>query len=188
MVREGRQLEEKAIDIVNSGCLLLRDEINNLADRIDELEYILSRCMVESAELLRENPKCKQWLHRVDKEYEEVTAALTKFVETWRPILKNSIKRVPGFTPHIVELSQKHLPAISTSISSACRTGDFSDSYHELQNIASLVGKVEKVLPTEFFFLEQLMTLGRHHIGEVLPLMPLSPPFSLNLSMISVAR
>lgn len=57
-------MEEKAIDIVNRGCLLLRDEINNLADekRIDELEYILSRCMVESAELLRENPKCKQWL------------------------------------------------------------------------------------------------------------------------------
>lgn len=161
---EGRQLEEKAIDIVNSGCLLLRDEINNLADekRIDELEYILSRCMVESAELLRENPQCKQWLPRVDKEYKEVTAALTELVTTWCPILKNSIKRVPDFTPHVMELFQKHLPALSTCISSAYPTGDFSDCYHELQNIASL---------------------DRHHIGEVLPLMPLSPPFSPNLTM-----
>lgn len=173
---EGHELEEKCIDILNSGCLLLRSEIDNCLDekRIDELEHILSRCMVESAELLKENPNCKQWLPRVDKEYKEATTALTNFITTWKPILIKSSVRHRTVFPYVEELFQKHLDLLAVCISSAsaCQTGKFSDCYSELRKLDATAAKIEKILPVKCF-LEEVMALKRCHIGEVLFLAPL---------------
>ncbi|CAI9108486.1 OLC1v1008084C1 [Oldenlandia corymbosa var. corymbosa] len=121
----GDELERMAMDILNSGCLLLKSEINSRADekRLGELEYVFTRYIVESTELLRENPE-DPWLVRVTREADEARTVLTELAS------------LPAEIEEIYEKSQGHEEVLAV------------DRRHIGQVVSWLIGIPLPLLPT----------------------------------------
>jgi len=114
----GRQLPDKAIDLVDEAASRLKMEIDSLPDPIDQLERKLTSHLMEQSALAKEGDEAsKQRLREVESEIAELRERVDAMKLTW--------KREKEVIGHIQKL-QEEIESAKTESQLAQRKGDLN--------------------------------------------------------------
>ncbi len=136
-----RFLPDKAIDLVDEACAMVKTELDSMPAELDEMNHRITQLQIEEASLKKETDELsKQRLAALEKEMAELRDSFNSKKAQWENE-KNAINKVQSLRAEV--------EATKAEIEKATRTGDYAKAgelqYGKLPNLQKELEAEEKL-------------------------------------------
>lgn len=136
-----RFLPDKAIDLVDEACAMVKTELDSMPAELDEMNHRITQLQIEEASLKKENDELsKQRLAALEKEMAELRDSFNSKKAQWENE-KNAINKVQSLRAEV--------ESTKAEIEKATRTGDYAKAgelqYGKLPNLQKELEAEEKL-------------------------------------------
>ena len=136
-----RFLPDKAIDLVDEACAMVKTELDSMPAELDEMEHRITQLQIEEASLKKETDELsKQRLAALEKEMAELRDSFNSKKAQWENE-KNAINKVQSLRAEV--------ETTKAEIEKATRTGDYAKAgelqYGNLPNLQKELEAEEKL-------------------------------------------
>ena len=136
-----RFLPDKAIDLVDEACAMVKTELDSMPAELDEMDHRITQLQIEEASLKKETDELsKQRLAALEKEMAELRDSFNSKKAQWENE-KNAINKVQSLRAEV--------EATKAEIEKATRTGDYAKAgelqYGKLPNLQKELEAEEKL-------------------------------------------
>lgn len=136
-----RFLPDKAIDLVDEACAMVKTELDSMPAELDEMEHRITQLQIEEASLKKETDELsKQRLAALEKEMAELRDSFNSKKAQWENE-KNAINKVQSLRAEV--------ETTKAEIEKATRTGDYAKAgelqYGKLPNLQKELEAEEKL-------------------------------------------
>ena len=136
-----RFLPDKAIDLVDEACAMVKTELDSMPAELDEMNHRITQLQIEEASLKKETDELsKQRLDALEKEMAELRDTFNSKKAQWENE-KNAINKVQSLRAEV--------ESTKAEIEKATRTGDYAKAgelqYGKLPNLQKQLSEEEKI-------------------------------------------
>ena len=136
-----RFLPDKAIDLVDEACAMVKTELDSMPAELDEMNHRITQLQIEEASLKKETDKLsKQRLTALEKEMAELRDSFNSKKAQWENE-KNAVNKVQSLRADV--------ESTKAEIEKATRTGDYAKAgelqYGKLPNLQKQLEEEEKI-------------------------------------------
>ncbi|WP_455502465.1 ATP-dependent chaperone ClpB [Gemmiger sp.] len=136
-----RFLPDKAIDLVDEACAMVKTELDSMPAELDEMNHRITQLQIEEASLKKETDELsKQRLAALEKEMAELRDTFNSKKAQWENE-KNAVNKVQSLRAEV--------ESTKAEIEKATRTGDYAKAgelqYGKLPNLQKQLEEEEKV-------------------------------------------
>ena len=136
-----RFLPDKAIDLVDEACAMVKTELDSMPAELDEMNHRITQLQIEEVSLKKETDELsKQRLDALEKEMAELRDTFNSKKAQWENE-KNAIKKVQSLRAEV--------ESTKAEIEKATRTGDYAKAgelqYGKLPNLQKQLSEEEKI-------------------------------------------
>ena len=136
-----RFLPDKAIDLVDEACAMVKTELDSMPAELDEMNHRITQLQIEEASLKKETDELsKQRLDTLEKEMAELRDTFNSKKAQWENE-KNAINKVQSLRAEV--------ESTKAEIEKATRTGDYAKAgelqYGKLPNLQKQLSEEEKI-------------------------------------------
>ena len=136
-----RFLPDKAIDLVDEACAMVKTELDSMPAELDEMNHRITQLQIEEASLKKETDELsKQRLDALEKEMAELRDTFNSKKAQWENE-KNAINRVQSLRAEV--------ESTKAEIEKATRTGDYAKAgelqYGKLPTLQKQLNEEEKI-------------------------------------------
>ena len=136
-----RFLPDKAIDLVDEACAMVKTELDSMPAELDEMNHRITQLQIEEASLKKETDELsKQRLDALEKEMAELRDTFNSKKAQWENE-KNAINRVQSLRAEV--------ESTKAEIEKATRTGDYAKAgelqYGKLPTLQKQLSEEEKI-------------------------------------------
>ena len=136
-----RFLPDKAIDLVDEACAMVKTELDSMPAEQDEMNHRITQLLIEEASLKKETDELsKQRLDALEKEMAELRDTFNSKKAQWENE-KNAINKVQSLRAEV--------ESTKAEIEKATRTGDYAKAgelqYGKLPNLQKQLSEEEKI-------------------------------------------
>ena len=136
-----RFLPDKAIDLVDEACAMVKTELDSMPAELDEMNHRITQLQIEEASLQKESDELsKQRLANLEKELAELRDSFNSKKAQWENE-KNAIGKVQSLRAEV--------ESIKAEIEKATRNGDYAKAgelqYGKLPNLQRELEEQEKI-------------------------------------------
>ena len=136
-----RFLPDKAIDLVDEACAMVKTELDSMPAELDEMNHRITQLQIEEASLKKETDELsKQRLTALEKEMAELRDSFNSKKAQWENE-KNAVNKVQSLRADV--------ESTKAEIEKATRTGDYAKAgelqYGKLPNLQKQLEEEEKI-------------------------------------------
>ena len=136
-----RFLPDKAIDLVDEACAMVKTELDSMPAELDEMNHRITQLQIEEVSLKKETDELsKQRLDALEKEMAELRDTFNSKKAQWENE-KNAINKVQSLRAEV--------ESTKAEIEKATRTGDYAKAgelqYGKLPNLQKQLSEEEKI-------------------------------------------
>ena len=136
-----RFLPDKAIDLVDEACAMVKTELDSMPAELDEMNHRITQLQIEEASLKKETDELsKQRLAALEKEMAELRDSFNSKKAQWENE-KNAVNKVQSLRADV--------ESTKAEIEKATRTGDYAKAgelqYGKLPNLQKQLEEEEKI-------------------------------------------
>ena len=136
-----RFLPDKAIDLVDEACAMVKTELDSMPAELDEMNHRITQLQIEEASLKKETDELsKQRLAALEKEMAELRDSFNSKKAQWENE-KNAVNKVQSLRADV--------ESTKVEIEKATRTGDYAKAgelqYGKLPNLQKQLEEEEKI-------------------------------------------
>ena len=136
-----RFLPDKAIDLVDEACAMVKTELDSMPAELDEMNHRITQLQIEEASLKKETDELsKQRLDALEKEMAELRDTFNSKKAQWENE-KNAINKVQSLRAEV--------ESTKAEIEKVTRTGDYAKAgelqYGKLPNLQKQLSEEEKI-------------------------------------------
>ena len=136
-----RFLPDKAIDLVDEACAMVKTELDSMPAELDEMNHRITQLQIEQASLKKETDELsKQRLAALEKEMAELRDSFNSKKAQWENE-KNAVNKVQSLRADV--------ESTKAEIEKATRTGDYAKAgelqYGKLPNLQKQLEEEEKI-------------------------------------------
>ena len=136
-----RFLPDKAIDLVDEACAMVKTELDSMPAELDEMNHRITQLQIEEASLKKETDELsKQRLAALEKEMAELRDSFNSKKAQWENE-KNAVNKVQSLRAYVENTKAE--------IEKATRTGDYAKAgelqYGKLPNLQKQLEEEEKI-------------------------------------------
>ena len=136
-----RLLPDKAIDLVDEACAMVKTELDSMPAELDEMNHRITQLQIEEASLKKETDELsKQRLTALEKEMAELRDSFNSKKAQWENE-KNAVNKVQSLRADV--------ESTKAEIEKATRTGDYAKAgelqYGKLPNLQKQLEEEEKI-------------------------------------------
>ena len=136
-----RFLPDKAIDLVDEACAMVKTELDSMPAELDEMNHRITQLQIEEASLKKETDELsKQRLATLEKEMAELRDSFNSKKAQWENE-KNAVNKVQSLRAEV--------ESTKAEIEKATRTGDYAKAgelqYGKLPNLQKQLEEEEKI-------------------------------------------
>ena len=136
-----RVLPDKAIDLVDEACAMVKTELDSMPAELDEMNHRITQLQIEEASLKKETDELsKQRLAALEKEMAELRDSFNSKKAQWENE-KNAVNKVQSLRADV--------ESTKAEIEKATRTGDYAKAgelqYGKLPNLQKQLEEEEKI-------------------------------------------
>ena len=136
-----RFLPDKAIDLVDEACAMVKTELDSMPAELDEMNHRITQLQIEEASLKKETDELsKQRLAALEKEMAELRDSFNSKKAQWENE-KNAVNKVQSLRADV--------ESTKAEIDKATRTGDYAKAgelqYGKLPNLQKQLEEEEKI-------------------------------------------
>ena len=136
-----RFLPDKAIDLVDEACAMVKTELDSMPAELDEMNHRITQLQIEEVSLKKETDELsKQRLDALEKEMAELRDTFNSKKAQWEN-KKNAINKVQSLRAEV--------ESTKAEIEKATRTGDYAKAgelqYGKLPNLQKQLSEEEKI-------------------------------------------
>ena len=136
-----RLLPDKAIDLVDEACAMVKTELDSMPAELDEMNHRITQLQIEEASLKKETDELsKQRLAALEKEMAELRDSFNSKKAQWENE-KNAVNKVQSLRADV--------ESTKAEIEKATRTGDYAKAgelqYGKLPNLQKQLEEEEKI-------------------------------------------
>ena len=136
-----RFLPDKAIDLVDEACAMVKTELDSMPAELDEMNHRITQLQIEEASLKKETDELsKQRLSALEKEMAELRDSFNSKKAQWENE-KNAVNKVQSLRADV--------ESTKAEIEKATRTGDYAKAgelqYGKLPNLQKQLEEEEKI-------------------------------------------
>ena len=136
-----RFLPDKAIDLVDEACAMVKTELDSMPAELDEMNHRITQLQIEEASLKKETDELsKQRLTALEKEMAELRDSFNSKKAQWENE-KNTVNKVQSLRADV--------ESTKAEIEKATRTGDYAKAgelqYGKLPNLQKQLEEEEKI-------------------------------------------
>ena len=136
-----RFLPDKAIDLVDEACAMVKTELDSMPAELDEMNHRITQLQIEEASLKKETDELsKQRLTALEKEMAELRDSFNSKKAQWENE-KNAVNKVQSLRAEV--------ESTKAEIEKATRTGDYAKAgelqYGKLPNLQKQLEEEEKI-------------------------------------------
>ncbi|MGN1212608.1 MAG: ATP-dependent chaperone ClpB [Christensenellales bacterium] len=140
-----RFLPDKAIDLVDEACAMVKTEIDSMPTQMDEIRHKMIQLQIEETALKKETDKLsKSHLLEIQKELAELQDKFNQLSAKWKKEKENINK---------VQLLKEQISEVNAQIENAQREYDLNKAaelkYSKLTNLQSQLAEAEKTVENE---------------------------------------
>ena len=137
----GRYLPDKAIDLVDEACAMVKTELDSMPAELDEMNHRITQLQIEEASLKKETDELsKQRLATLEKEMAELRDSFNSKKAQWENE-KNAVNKVQSLRAEV--------ESTKAEIEKATRTGDYAKAgelqYGKLPTLQKQLEEEEKI-------------------------------------------